>query len=628
MAGFLISAFFLLLLPLANPMGVKAAATYVATFHSVGLYWNPGRSGDCLVNYRQVGTSTWKEGYPLWYDSRNAECRGSLVHLTANTSYEIQLSSGSNSTSLVAATWSETFPVSQTIYVDNTTSTYTISQSGGFDGSKCTGYVKYVPRVSGGINIDVQNNSNYNMVANASCVIISGFKLVGGARGGIYLGSTTHDVVIENNEISNWGNGQNTWGYGAIQGAGSYSSVNPEMKRIIVSRNKFYNPRGGSNDWCNGAVEPNCTTHPNGPQVIELMNSGGNHVFRYNEAFSGSTDHYFNDIFGAGANRSSECTNSDLCTGFPGPDSDIYGNYLANNWDDAIEADGKGRNIRIWGNYLDQNFVKISVAEARVGPVYVWRNVVGTASGGVNKNGGESFIKGGDGGGRVYVFHNTLLQPNGVTGGIADAGGDMSNLISRNNILQLRSVNRSSIRDTGGAQNYDVDYDYYNGTVVLNNTPTTEVHGLRFAGSPGFEAQSFDPVTGRGRFYLTRASAGYDGQGMANVPCSVTTRLPNFNTSLSDSRYNFTGSCPDSGAHEAGTAEMEFGVNAYRVGETTPAPAMGDANGDGRVDGIDFVVWLNHYGADTPNRNRDGDFDSDGKVDGIDYIVWLNNYSA
>jgi hypothetical protein len=53
---------------------------------------------------------------------------------------------------------------------------------------------------------------------------------------------------------------------------------------------------------------------------------------------------------------------------------------------------------------------------------------------------------------------------------------------------------------------------------------------------------------------------------------------------------------------------------------------QGDANGDGKVDGIDFVAWLNHYNQNTANGARDGDFNLSGKVDGVDFVIWLNNY--
>lgn len=52
----------------------------------------------------------------------------------------------------------------------------------------------------------------------------------------------------------------------------------------------------------------------------------------------------------------------------------------------------------------------------------------------------------------------------------------------------------------------------------------------------------------------------------------------------------------------------------------------GDANGDGKVDGVDYLTWLINYGKSVSNGPVSGDFNSDGKVDGLDYIIWLNNY--
>jgi hypothetical protein len=59
-----------------------------------------------------------------------------------------------------------------------------------------------------------------------------------------------------------------------------------------------------------------------------------------------------------------------------------------------------------------------------------------------------------------------------------------------------------------------------------------------------------------------------------------------------------------------------------------PPSTPGDANGDGKVDGIDYVIWLNHYNQATINGPKDGDFNNDGKVDGIDYVIWLTNYGT
>ena len=54
----------------------------------------------------------------------------------------------------------------------------------------------------------------------------------------------------------------------------------------------------------------------------------------------------------------------------------------------------------------------------------------------------------------------------------------------------------------------------------------------------------------------------------------------------------------------------------------------GDANCDGKVDGIDYIKWLTSYGSTPQTCPNDPDFNNDNKVDGIDYVMWLTNYGA
>jgi hypothetical protein len=60
----------------------------------------------------------------------------------------------------------------------------------------------------------------------------------------------------------------------------------------------------------------------------------------------------------------------------------------------------------------------------------------------------------------------------------------------------------------------------------------------------------------------------------------------------------------------------------------TPVPGIpGDANGDGLVNGVDYVIWLNHYKQTGTGGPTIGDFNSNGTIDGVDYVIWLNHYS-
>ena len=62
----------------------------------------------------------------------------------------------------------------------------------------------------------------------------------------------------------------------------------------------------------------------------------------------------------------------------------------------------------------------------------------------------------------------------------------------------------------------------------------------------------------------------------------------------------------------------------------TPTPGTskpGDANGDGQVNGADYLIWISHYGQSVSGP-ANGDFNNDSAVNGQDYIIWLANYGT
>jgi hypothetical protein len=58
----------------------------------------------------------------------------------------------------------------------------------------------------------------------------------------------------------------------------------------------------------------------------------------------------------------------------------------------------------------------------------------------------------------------------------------------------------------------------------------------------------------------------------------------------------------------------------------TPIPEVpGDGNGDGLVNGQDFIIWLTHYGQNVSGASN-GDYDDNNRVEIADYIIWIKNY--
>ena len=137
-------------LALLSLAGEPAAPTRVATgdsplaiptFHCLGLYWSPpgGAAGkEVLVRYRPQDASEWKEALPMRYnpipetDEDLADYRGSIVHLSPGTTYEVQLTLAGTSTtaSLAAATWREDFPVGETVRITDRDTPLAIAESG------------------------------------------------------------------------------------------------------------------------------------------------------------------------------------------------------------------------------------------------------------------------------------------------------------------------------------------------------------------------------------------------------------------------------------------------------------------------------------------------------------------
>lgn len=521
----------------------------VPTFHCVGLYWSPEGSAAenvCRVRYRPADSDQWHEALPLWFDGRQSkdlpaerqrEYRGSIVNLTPGTPYEVELSleKTGRRASVSVRTWSEEFPIAQTVVVQDSNTPLVVNKSGSPDG-----YVLYTHAPDRATaTVDVAGRHTLCVEVRASYVILRGLTLKNAQQHGMQLFGGCHDVVIEGCDISGWGRVADD-GWGKDYDAAIYSK-DRALKRVIVQRNRLHDPRSNSNNWrqARAISNPREPTHPQGPQTVVFWDSEGNHVIRYNTVDS-DDEHCYNDCFGAGANFS--------VRGFPNQDSDIYGNFLSHCWDDAIESEGANGNVRIWGNYLTECYVGVACASVSVGPLYVWRNVSdvmrvapGQWSGG--------FLKTSDklGGGRVFVFHNTILQPlrgpaeeketAGAQVGLG-WGGPMVNVTSRNNILH---VTRTAITNRKNDLLGDHDYDLYTGRSAL--PVGQEQHGIK--GTPIY-AEDNGLRDGKGSFSLSSASPGYD----AGV------RLPNFND-------QYTGKAPDIGAQEAGTPPLEFGVEAY-----------------------------------------------------------------
>lgn len=533
------------------------------TFENIGIYWRAppplDSNGDARLQFRKAGEAQWEEGLPLGFDSREGEYRGSLVHLSPDTRYEIKVTHDDSASDTVAArTWSEQFPIASVVTLpQHSGETLTITQSG-----SPSGYVLFTAGPDSSATIDVAKQQDFNVRIQASYVIVRGLRLKGARMHGVVIGDGSgnpagiSNVVIEGNDISDWGSeSAEKPGFGRDFDSAIFSQA-PDLKRVVIQRNRIHHP-----SYTAISREENIgdAAGAQGPVGIALANSEGHLVIRYNELYS-DAGRYFRDGISGGQAFSN--------TGFPNRNSDIHGNYVANVWDDAIEASGANRNVRVWGNYLDRIYSPIAMAPNYGGPLYIWRNVSHSIASGPNNVVGSAFLKIRNvdpvtdvnwGGGSAYVFNNSALIPS-VGEGLAHfirpsgpADPDIRNLRSLNNLMMVRSSGFESIIASSAAGS-TFDYDLYNGRISVPEGE--EAHGIQ--GTARLVADwGFDPATGIGIFALAADSPGYD-RGVA---------IPNF-------LPGFTGLGPDMGAQEASASPQEFGTQAHVYGPASTSSGV------------------------------------------------------
>ncbi len=635
----------------------------VPTFHAMSLYWTPsgaGNSPDTVVHvkFKETG-GQWQNGLDMKYNyidsdlanyhyESQGQFRGSVVNLKPNTEYEFELTLPSGVVATVlGTTWGT--PPEGTVYdyQNGLEGMLTIDQGGSVDA-----YEVYDGMSSDGVNNSVSdfgNAKNTAIVINKSYVIVRNFTIINTGKPGlgeedtppvgvIEIRDGVHDVVIERCDISYFGRqgrGPNNteWDgnltHGHNQDSGilfSRASTLKDIRRIVIQRNKIHRPNYDCNSWHDVADDGEARHHADGPQGISMWNTKGQIVIRYNEFYS-DMDHMFNDIIGGGENNS--------FIGSPGPDSDIYCNYLSHTWDDAIEVEGGGQNVRVWNNYITEAALAISNASVRIGPLYVWRNVIDKSfwwnedvySNDLDNYDGApfwprgTFMKMGNAGsiveqtGHMYVFNNTIYQDvnnNGCAVGIGgssetfsshfepyDPGRIVRHCTTRNNILQVKDEEATCISYHGSNSDNDFNNDLFDGKVsgeldgvrVKVNSDDNNNYGiLAYAVGVGLTgAPAGDPL--HGHFQLADNSAGFN-QGVI------------INNFADDPVY---GDNCDIGADDhIGNIELQYGTGADFY---LPGSRYSSDNNNELIENGDFADGSDGWELEDEATNPQNNFD-------------------
>lgn len=556
------------------------ALTAYPTFESCGIYLPFSDIADeCRIFFKKGSESNWNTGYPAVFDNEAKEFRGSIVHLSENTSYNVKAEVYNQgikqytTNEVEFTTWNSNVPVGTThdiseyLIGSGNTAYYLINNVQG----SANAWVKITS--SAILNMPLCTAAHAIQITNSKYVIFEGITLIGGGMDGISIENansssniTVSDIRIVNCNISKWGRPSTTTTSKGEYVDNSNAVIDYDggvriykAKNIVVERCYIHDSKSKSNAWYDviqeGPYAGNTYSniHPKGPTGIFVNAANGGIVIRYNDVI-GSQSHRFNDVI-------ETSQNGDVVGGFT-KDGDIYGNMLALGRDDGIELDGGQCNVRMYNNRVEQTYSGISTAPNRKGPSYIFNNIIWNLGDGAKqsvrqsaaiKNGGDvTYTKG-----RQFFFNNTMVvERNGISG-IGYGEGEKRAMFwatSRNNIL-ISGVTPSaarpesspsgssagdglSISDREKDPTCDFDYD------LLGNTKTTNGAGVIYAkdGSETngiFGLPDFTNIT-RGNFTIASSNDIGVDQGII---------VPNFSPT-------FQGTAPDMGAFEYGSSSL------------------------------------------------------------------------
>ena len=199
----------------------------------------------------------------------------------------------------------------------------------------------------------------------------------------------------------------------------------------------------------------------------------------------------------------------------------------------------------------------------------------------------------------VKIIHNTFWGNLNTAVSIAYSPDTAGSLIA-GNIIEQKDQKLAWIENPSGIS---LHHNFWVGNPPAASTnaggPGDLSGDVRFAASPAVNPDSFK---------LSGNSPAIDA-----IPSGLDVNDDFFASSRPQ------GSAFDIGAHE-------YAGNQPVLSPTPASAKPGDANSDAKVDGLDYVIWLQNYNKSATGAGS-GDFNVNGFVDGLDYVIWLNNYN-
>ncbi|WP_168188260.1 RICIN domain-containing protein [Hahella sp. CCB-MM4] len=453
-----------LILPLVSLIGLPALADstikVATTYESAGFTIDTTSAVTVDYSLGSDCSGPWKSGDSAYLDTYKNVRRVSLVNLQENTQYSarIRINQGSEYCQPFK-TLNPNVPVAKSYSLSQIRANS--SSDGIYFGSNGQLQIDRSGSADGWIRIygtpgDNLVDAGYSVPSavvfdsNAHYILLEGLEIRGGNLQGIVTSKWSSDVIIRNNDISQWGRSE----IGQRDPAINLKNVS----RYRIEKNFIHDPRGNAKNRKNNKAYE-------GPAGISLQpstESTANHVITGNMII-GSDSHRFEDgIMAQGEPYKWDNSGAKQ-------DTDFSYNYIAFTNDDGVELDGGGQNLRFFKNKLEGSYSALSVAPIHRGPVYVYRNIFSRT--GDVQEGGEFVVKAGGyeedrdnqynvRDGIVYFYNNTIFTAHsGINALVRNNNLNRPiHFVTRNNIIQAGS-SVYAIRDTDLYEWTSYDYD-------------------------------------------------------------------------------------------------------------------------------------------------------------------------
>ncbi len=444
-------------------LGTLTLATTLQSISVTAPYTGDSNSNNsATVQYRVTGSGTWLNAYTPYNDRRATlggmanpyvqQFRGSIVGLTAATSYDVQVTasdadggSGTVNGSVSTLTSSpptggSTITVSddatlasalssvnagQTIHLNSGTyAPFTVSRSGNSGA--------WIVLDGAGVATVTGLGVAQNVLVSADYVVVKNLLLSASDFSGIIVTSGQHDLIIQGNTLANvsrlCADGPDTTHYGdtgilAVSAVRLFvlsNSITSTSLAACVQTPPYIGPGTGIS-WAN------CTTC-----VVDSNTVTGN--FRDGVSSDSSADQ--------------------------GVNVDISNNTVTNYLDDGAETKGDNVHVRMWGNILHSNVATTCIAVNTntttnpYGPLYVFRNIchiTGTSIAGGGANYKVGLVA------PCFLFHNSTDT---TSAGVAWSGFAMDETSGGACVVQNNATRvLGSLVEHGGSSVATFDYN-------------------------------------------------------------------------------------------------------------------------------------------------------------------------